>query len=472
MKTETKITFYSGLDTVGGVVMEVIYRNSRIIMEIGSTYNPDFNLYDGNVNKRNSYIKDGLWINDIPEIDGLYAEKEIGSLDLLPAEKSEIQTAVFITHLHLDHMGNMGIISNNIDVYLSKNAQIIQKALEDIGDSIFSKREVYSDIPDEIKIGEIYVKSFCLNWKSYQDYSFYIETPDLKIHYTGDIFIYGIYEDNIIKEIQFLQEKEIDILVCEGTAFLPHWLKQTTRYEKEIFPSFKPVKGVITEERLLKRTQQIINDYDGLIIFNYYHREMCHAQNWSDFAENSGRTLVFEPKSAYILNRFFNESYHVMIPDTCKEDSYPEYLTEVIKSNTIIDKKEVLNNPDKYIVQNTLENILELLDYRNIKALYLHHSGTPLGDYDPQFNKLQMILEIANITYQHIYDGKDGTFYPHAIANQLLWYVSEIQPKLLIPTHCPQRKLFGEVSKANYFLCKQNKTYIYNHQSKKLEVIK
>ncbi len=471
MKTETKITFYSGLDTVGGVVMEVIYKNSRIIMEIGATYNPGFNLYDGNVNQRNSYIKDGIWINDISRIDGLYAEKEISGLNLLPAEKSNLKTAVFITHLHLDHMANMGVISNDIDVFLSKNAQIIQQALEDIGNGVFSKRTYYLDIPEEVKIGDIYIKSFCLNPDSYQDYSFYIETPDLKFHYTGDIFLYGVYEKNIIKEIQFLKEKEIDILICEGTGFLPDWLKKTTKYEKELYPSLKPIKGVINEERLLQRTQQIINDYEGLIIFNYYKREMCHAEYWFDFAANSNRTLVFEPKSAYILNRFFNSSYNVMIPDTYKENNYPKYLTQVIKENNIITKEEVLSNPGKYIVQNSFENILELLDYRNIKTLYLHHSGTPLGDYDPQFKKLQLILDKANIAYQHIYEGEDGEFFSHAIANQLLWYIKEVNAKLLIPSHCPQRKLLGETSKSNYLLCKQDETYIYNPEIRKLEVV-
>lgn len=470
MKTKTKLTFYSGLETIGGVVMEIRYQNSRVIMEIGSTFNPEFNLYDGNVNKRNSYIKDGIWLNSIPKIDGLYAKKDIKDLDLLSAEESTIQTSIFITHLHLDHMKNMGIISGDVDVYLSKNAQIIEQALEDVGDGVYSKRNYYLDIPEEINIGDIYIKSFCLNPNSYQEYSFYIETPDLKLHYTGDISVNGICGPNIIKEAQFLREKEIDILVCEGTSFLPSWLKKTTKYEKEIFPSYEPVKGVITEERLLERTQQLIDSYNGLILFNYYEREMCHAQNWLNFAKNSGRTLVFEPKSAYILNRFFNQGYKVMIPDTYKENNYPQYLKQVINENTLVDKQEIMANPNNYLVQNTYENILELLDYRNIKTMYLHHSGEPLGNYDPQFKNLKMILNKANITYQHIYEGEDGEFFSHAIANQILWYINEVNAKLLIPSHCPQRRLLAESSKANYYLCKENETYVYNHHTKQLEV--
>ena len=120
--------------------MEVIYKNSRIIMEIGATYNPGFNLYDGNVNQRNSYIKDGIWINDISKIDGLYAEKEISGLNLLPAEKSNLKTAVYYS-LTPDHMANMGVISNDIDVFYKKCSNH-STSFRDIGNGVFSKGHI------------------------------------------------------------------------------------------------------------------------------------------------------------------------------------------------------------------------------------------------------------------------------------------------------------------------------------------
>ena len=37
MKTEIK--FYGGLNTIGGVVMSIIYGNERLLLEIGMAYN-------------------------------------------------------------------------------------------------------------------------------------------------------------------------------------------------------------------------------------------------------------------------------------------------------------------------------------------------------------------------------------------------------------------------------------------------
>ena len=49
MKSKTSIVFYSGLDSIGGVIMEVRYGNSRAFFEAGTAYNPAFDMFDGSV---------------------------------------------------------------------------------------------------------------------------------------------------------------------------------------------------------------------------------------------------------------------------------------------------------------------------------------------------------------------------------------------------------------------------------------
>jgi len=467
MSNQTKIKFYSGLDTVGGVVMELSYGDHRILMEMGSAFNPQFDLYDGFVNTRKSYLTDSIWTNDVPEINGLFDKKELEGTDILPADRNK-KTAVLLTHLHLDHMRNMGLVSDDVDVYLCKNAQIIEQALEDVGDGIVSKRTHYNDIPEELVFGDIRVKPFILNDDSYKDYSFYIETPDLKLHYTGDIFIYGVYEEKIKKEIEFLKAKDIDVLVCEGTSFLPSWLSNLKN------PCLQPqlhLEDVISEKEMIDNAVKKVKNYPSLVVFNIYPREICHSKNWLEIAERTGRTIVFEPKTAHILNCFLNSSFNVVIPDTYDESSYPDYLKDVMQKNNIIAKEEILKNPEKYLLQNSYENILELFDYRHINALYMHHSGTPLGAYDPAFNRMMLIVEKSNMTYQHIEYGENGKFYSHAVAPQLLWYINEVNPKLLVPSHCPQRELEGKAADRPYYLCQKNVTYIYDKENNTLKEV-
>ena len=396
MKNRTTITFHSGLDTIGGVIMEIRYNNSRAFFEAGTVYNPAFDMFNGSVNLRCNFISDYLWVNEIPKIDGIYRKEDIQDRypDLISAEDFNIaDQAFYITHLHLDHMRMMGMISPNVKVYLSRPAQIIEKAQQEVGLGVESIRNfVYDDIPEDSYVGDIHVKKFILNDDSYQDYSFFIETPDLKLHHTGDVFVYGKYEGSILKEIEYLNRNRPDILVCEGTRFFKD-LDPT----KKLIPTFKPPVGMITFDRLKERIIERVRAHQGLILFDYYEREMSDVLLFTEVAQKTGRTLVYEPESAHIINSFFGYPVIVMIPDTY--DKEPEYLKEIKDFNTVITKDAVLRDPEKYMVQNTYATILEVLDYRNTPTLYLHHSGPPLGDYDPKLKNMKKIIELAGIEY-------------------------------------------------------------------------
>ena len=472
MENKTKITFYSGLDTIGAVIMEVRYGNSRAFFEAGTAYNPAFDMFDGGVKSRKNFISDHIWLNDIPKIDGVYRREDIPDKypDLISAEDFEIDNqAFFITHMHLDHMGMMGMISPDVTVYLSEPAQRLEFALEEVGLGVESIRNrEYTDMEDITYVGEIMVRRFIINDDSYQDYSFYIETPDLKIHHTGDVFVYGKYRENMLKEIAFLQEQKIDILFCEGTRFFSN-LDPEDFKEHPITPSFEPKDGLITKARLDERITETLQNYDGLVIFNYYEREMSDVMHFSDYATAANREIVYEPESAHLINRFFHKPVTVMLPDTYAKE--PEYLEDIIASNKIITKDEVLLHPRDFLVQNTYPNSLELLDYRNTKTLYLHHSGIPLGDYDPKNQRLRKLIEKCNMDYQKTYEGTDGYFSPHAETFQILAYIEMVGAKLLVPVHTQNRRaLLANVHCPSYYATLRE-VYTYNRKENTLEVV-
>ncbi len=470
MDNKTHIRFYSGLDTIGGVIMEIVYNNERILLEAGTAFNSDLDVFDGSVTTRKNHLKDRLWTGDLPAIEGVFDQQYLEGTSLQSAQESNLHTSMFISHLHLDHMGNVGFFSDEVDIYMSKPAQEIFTSLQNCDEGIYNIHHHFLDMPAEIQIGDIFVKPFVINGFSYQDYSFVIQTPDLKLHYTGDVFVYGVYEEGIKKELEYLKQTGVDILVCEGTSFLPSWLA-ATEPANGFEPKLHDLKGVISEEEMLAYGQKSIEQYDGLIIFNIYIRELSHIQNWLDYEEKTGRQCIWEPKTAYIMNNYYHQSFKVCIPEGYDETHYPDYLYEVLKSNEIISKEEILTHPEQYMVQNSYENILELFDYRNVKTKYIHHSGTPLGSYEPSYEKMMMILEKCNIEYCYLYDTPNGTFYPHAIANQLLWYIQEVNPKLLIPSHCPNRQLEGQKAKRPYFLCENKADYIYDEKENTLKEV-
>ena len=468
MKDRTTITFHSGLDTIGGVIMEVRYNDCRAFFEAGTAYNPAFDMFDGKVNLRRNFISDYLWTDEIPKIDGIYRKEDIAERypDLISAEDYDIKDqAFYITHLHLDHMRLMGMISPLVRVHLSNPAKIIEKALEEVGQGVESIRGCsYTDIPDESWVGDIHVTRFILNDDSYQDYSFLIETPDLTLHHTGDVFVYGKYEQNILNEIKYLNEKNVDILVCEGTRFF-----SSADPQVKIDPCFDPPEGMITFDRLKERMTEMVSAYPGLVMFDYYEREMSDVLLFEEIAKNCNRELVYEPESSHIINSFFGYRVNVMIPDTYEE--IPDYVKEVISHNKLITKDMVIADPTRYMVQNTYSTILELLDYRNVQTLYLHHSGPPLGDFDPKLKQMMRIIELCNMDYVKTYFGEDGYFSPHAETCQILAYINMVNAKLTVPAHSSNRKAMEANITLPYYHAQEKKTYVYDRENNTLKEV-
>ncbi len=73
-------------------------------------------------------------------------------MGLIPAEESQFNTAVFITHLHLDHMSAIGMVAPQIPVYMHQNAILIERALETTGDGVQTLMRSYTPFIENVPI--------------------------------------------------------------------------------------------------------------------------------------------------------------------------------------------------------------------------------------------------------------------------------------------------------------------------------
>lgn len=459
-KTKTKITFHAGLDSIGGVIMELRYEDCRVFFEAGLAFDPSFDL---SRLKKRKLISDLLYLKQLPAIDGIYAKEDLDErICLIPYEEYPIkEQAFFISHLHFDHMAMMGMIAPGVTVYLTRPAQILEQALEDVDMGVENPHQrSYTDMPEETQIGKIRVKRFILNEDSYQDLSFFIETPDLKLHFTGDVFVYGKYREKILKETAFLQKKHPDILVCEGTRFLANMPE-----EEIIEPCFDHPAGLLSRQETEERITDLVGDYDGLVVFNYYPREMSDVMLFEKIARKTKRRIIYEPESAHLINRFFNRSVNVMVPDTYQNK--PKYLKQILEENAVIDKAEVMKDPGRFLVQNSYSNILELLDYEE-EFLYLHQSGEPLGTFDSRYENMKRVLTRCRSRYVHAYEYEEGHFSSHAEACQILAYIGMVNADLCIPCHTLNRKAMLRHLNGKGFSAEKGRTYSYDRKRKTL----
>ena len=93
-KPKTKVTFYNGLTTIGGPMIEVAYDKSHVLFDLGEVYRPELGLKMEDEDFA-TLLKYQL-IGDVPDFyDPKVTGKEIDH------ERWE-HSAAYISHLHYD----------------------------------------------------------------------------------------------------------------------------------------------------------------------------------------------------------------------------------------------------------------------------------------------------------------------------------------------------------------------------------
>ena len=398
---QTEFVMYSGLHTIGGVNMAITYGNDRVIFECGLAYDPATDVFDGTVRPRDkNWVRDKLRLGILPRIEGIYRRQDLGDDPLESAEESQLNTAVFITHLHLDHMAFMGMIAPQVPVYLHHNAQCIERALEATGQGVETLQRTYCDIvPGQpVHVGAIEVLPILCKAKSYYDFAFFIRTPDGTVHWTGDLCLHGTEAEKTLRQMEFLKQQEVDVLLCDCTSFMDSVMKlmYPTMEASAVRPSPEVPQGMLSERQYYDGLFEHIKGRSGLCVFNYYQREMEDAEKFLAWAAATRRACVFEPDAAYIVWKFFQIEPFVYLPDTLPysgpREQWPAWLKELAAHAKFVQRADIWANPAGYMLQNSYPHILELLSLPSQGAAYLHADGTPIGEFDPAYANLRRIV--------------------------------------------------------------------------------
>jgi ribonuclease J len=464
-KTATEFVLYAGLRTIGGVIASVTYGKSRVIFEFGTPYDPAAPVFDQTIELRpNHWIGDLLKMGQLPGINGLYRRADLGEDSLVSAEESGLNTAVFITHLHLDHMALMGAIAPQIPVYLHRSAQIIERALEATGQGVPSLLREYSDIEpfQPVLVGEIEVLPILCRDTGYCDFAFLITTPDGTIHWTGDLFLHSVQAEKSIEQMKLLKARNVDVLLCDATAFMDSSMEMVYGFTdiSLVKPDLCVPENMMSERQRIDEIRKIIAECRGLCVFNYYPREMDDADMLMQCANGVGRRCVFEPEAAYIVYRFFHIKPDVFLPDADGTPSTrnPEWLNELLEHCTVVTPRQIAEHPVGYLLQNSYKHLLELFSLPAKDGVYIHMGGAPAGEFDPAYQKMCRIVETAGFAFSAAQENYLGHSYP----GQVKYFVDIVDPKVLIPCHSknPERLL---PLNGRQLLPELGKTYLLDH---------
>lgn len=407
---KTKITFHHGMRTIGGTYIEICYENSRIIFDFGSQHDVLETCIDVSLN---SILERNL----APYIENIFDRNiDLGNIicheNFDNLERKYENTAVFVSHVHLDHSKMINFLDKSIPLYMSELSKKVLNSVNIDGDFIYpnvlienTTRDILGVKPNEvIQIGEIKVRVVPVDHDAYGASGFIIETPDLKVSYTGDIRFHGYRKDDTLSFCDM--SKDADVLIIEGVSVS--------------FQEFDEVVGegeIINEQMVVNTINKIVEDNPSRqISFNFYTTNIERLLNIID---SNPRKVVLDAYHAYILFKCTGKKtyfYNLTGNDYGLDKKYN------------IDFNNLLKDKSEFFWQLNTQ-ALDYLDNMDPKGIYIHSNAAPLGEYDPNYLPFRNNIEGFGIEFLTV--ACSG----HAHPMDLINIIDLIKPKLLVPIH-------------------------------------
>ena len=392
--SKTNIHFHSGVLTIGGTIIEVSYGKARIFFDFGTEFVPSLKLPDES-------LQTLLAHRLVPELDHVY-DPRLGYMEKTPA--NDMETAVFISHCHLDHTRMVNYLDPKIPLYVLEETKVLLNSLNANGTFLLpsadgSKTREMTGLPNEaiVHVGEISVELQRVDHDAYGACGLLIQTPDMRIAYTGDLRLHGTDREDTIRFCE--KAKHADALIMEGVSI-----------------SFDDHKepGITSEAELIRKFTEIVKQYEGKqVTFQTYPG---NVKRLAAIIANAPRQVVVEASYAYILKSCLGlETPYYSVTDPV------EYaLNEELQ----IAYETLLEDEHQYVWQ-------VVQDFAKLKGggVYIHSDATPLGDFDPAYQPFVNQFAEHDITFTRL--GCSG----HAVPKDLDEIVDRIAPKLLLPIH-------------------------------------
>lgn len=403
LKDKTKITFHSGILTIGGTVIEIAYKDAHIFFDFGTEFRPELALPDEQLQ---TLVDNGL----VPKLKNIYDPRLAYSYQ---GEENQTfrHTAVFLSHVHLDHSKMINYLDPAIPLYTLKESKDILTFLNREGEFLlpspfeetnYTRPMIGLEKGAMIQVGEIQVEVVPVDHDAYGASALLIHTPDSFITYTGDLRLHGHNSEDTKRFCE--KAKHTDILMMEGVSI--------SFPERPTDP--KQIK-IMSEEDLVQQMVRLVDaNQNRQITFNGYPANVLRFEK---IVDASPRTVVLEAKMAALILEVLG-----------KQVAY--YYLPHDKEITHLDKKleisyEVLRNDQSQYLWQVVDHFEELLP----NGLYIHSDAQPLGEFDPNYRIFLDLLASHQIEFVRL--ACSGHAFPDDLKQIIAW----IEPKCLVPIH-------------------------------------
>jgi ribonuclease J len=413
----TKLTFYGGVEEIGGNKILVQTENGTVLLDFGRRmgYTQDYFSGFHQIRSKNA-LRDMIRLGILPKINGIYAPHLIDMTvlfggpevtnkvpvdqapdywkltDVTPFDPADpFVDAVFVSHAHFDHIQDVSFLDPSIPVYCSEQTKILAKAMNDV--SVSGVDDQYYEISTKVTIRQKpeHYKTLCPGEcacdEEKEDVKPIIEDLKTKFKFTYEFTpVYRTFETASQGRIKGIEYKMIPVgHSVPGACSILLTLQNGKRIlytgdvrfhgenEVSLDDYVRNINGLIdvmitegtridkeeilTEGEIATEINSDIGHAEGLVLINFGWKDLTRFNTVYEASKNSERRLVISPKLAYLLY-----------------EMHANFPTEYADPREMTSLKVYLKREGDLLYSKT--------DYDKFKMGYLHFHGRNVAKKD------------------------------------------------------------------------------------------
>ena len=373
MNGSMNVRIHRGCDEIGGSCVEVEYRGSRLILDIGRPLSAG----------RDEFIP-------LPQVPGL----ETGDPSI---------AAILLSHGHQDHWGLIDQVHRSIPVYIGKRAADVLRAADFWGAGIDLREHGHFDDRVPMSIGEFTVTPYLVDHSGFDAYAFVIEAGGQRLMYSGDFRGHG-RKSSVFERLIADPPGDIDALLLEGThvgqASAGHGLASEAQVEKSLAELARSTNGAVVTLSSAQNIDRLVTCYRAALrsgrelVMDLYTAEVAAATGLATIPKTGAdwpRVKVFLPqrqRMRVVTSGEFARTDRVrpyrIYPEQTKVDpsrylfvgAYQGEVHRMLRDEILTsDGCVVWSLWDGYLDDRSGQLLVEHLDAAEVPLVKLHTSG-------------------------------------------------------------------------------------------------
>jgi ribonuclease J len=424
VKNTTTLTFYGGVDEIGGNKILLQDRDTRVFFDFGMSYALKKQFYSPPfLSPKSERSLQELGI--LPNLEGVY------KFDPKPPAVD----AVFISHGHLDHSAYLSFIKREVPVYCGETTKTILQTLSQIrrADLEFSVADLKLRTfrtGDQIDMGSLTVRPFHVDHSVPGAYGFVIDTSNGSVAYTGDFRDHGAKPEMTQEFVENARESEPVAVVTEATNMTGATVSSETEVENKL--------------------QSIVSQAEGVVLAEFAYSDVDRLNSFYHIAKRNGRCLAVSLKQAQLLNALRKDK-HLTVPDPNEDDvlifrkskkRFDKWERELMERYAV--KSKVFDVFEASKQQCNVVLALSFYDFEELVALepaagscYILSASEPFNEeMEIDYEKLLNWLRHYGMPQYHVHVSG------HMMPLQLKRALREMNAKRIFPIHTESAELF------------------------------